>query len=161
MATRKKPVNFALTQKDATPDHEAFAEYIRTTTGVDIEAGAVAIIQRAYPLYLKSPEKVAAKEAERLAREAEKAEAEAKKQARLKARLDKIENERRAVLRSMGLLDEEEESEDEDTEEEAEVVPITKAKPKVKVVLDPEPDEDEESEEEESAPWDDEDEEEF
>lgn len=103
MATKKKPANAGVLKKSPSAVHESFADYITETTGVETDAATVALVQRLYPLYLKSPDVAAARAAEKAERDAAKSEREAAKKARLQARLDKIEAQRQKVLASMGL----------------------------------------------------------
>lgn len=146
MATPRKPKrpNASYLKKTPSEVHEGFAAYITETTGMEVDAGLVALVQRLYPVYLKSPAVVEARAAEKAAREAEAARKAAEKEARLKERLAKIEEQRQRVLAELGLDDvteppalsvvpDEEEPEVEVTESEDEVV-----------VLSEESDEDEE-----------------
>lgn len=106
MATaRKKPVNAGLLTKEPTEAHEGLAAYITKTTGREVDGATVALVQRAYPLYAKSPEVAKAREAEKAKREAEAARKQAEKEARLKERLAKIEEQRQRVLAELGLDD--------------------------------------------------------
>lgn len=106
MATRKPLA--AYLKKDPTGVHEGFAEFIEKQTGHTVPVGDVALVQRLYPLYLKSPAVAKARAAEKAAREKEAREREEAKAARLKARLDKIEAQRRALLDALGIEEEQE-----------------------------------------------------
>lgn len=108
MATRskpKRPVNAEYATKAPSEVHEAFAAFITSTTGVEVDAATVGLVQRVYPLFLKSPEVTAARGAAKAERENARAQREAVKKARLQARLDKIEAERQRVLKSLGVSD--------------------------------------------------------
>lgn len=99
----KKPEHAALAEKTPSEVHKGFAAFIAKATGVEVSAENVALVQRAYPLYLKTPEVVKAREEQQAARAKAKADKDAEKKARLRARLDKIEAERQAVLARMGV----------------------------------------------------------
>lgn len=126
MATRLP--NKAYLSKDPTGVHEGFAEFIAKTTGHTVPVGDVALVQRLYPLYLKSPQVVKAREAEKAAREKEAREKQAAKEARLKERLATLEAQRRALLDQLGIEEEQE-------SKPAPVLPF----PKPKAVAEPEP----------------------
>lgn len=101
MATRRP--HAAYLKKPPTPVHEGFAEFITKGTGHEVDAQTVGLVQRLYPVYLKSPAVQKAKAAEQEERERaarEKAEAKA---ARLRDRLARIEEDRRKVLAELGL----------------------------------------------------------
>lgn len=101
MATRKP--NAGLLKVEPTATHKALAEFIEKTTGHVTPSGDVALVQRAYPLFLKSPAVVKAREAEAEAKAAaEKTKAEAK-EARLKERLAKVEADRQRLLKELGI----------------------------------------------------------
>lgn len=102
MATKKK-ANAAYLAKEPSAVHESFANYIEATTGVEIDSATVGLVQRLYPLYLKSPSVALARETERTQRQAAKAQRDIEKKERLQARLDKIEAQRAKVLASLGL----------------------------------------------------------
>lgn len=108
MATRskpKRPVNAEYATKAPSEVHEAFAAFITSTTGVEVDAATVGLVQRVYPLFLKSPEVTAARDAAKAERENARAQREAVKKAKLQARLDRIEAERQRVLKSLGVSD--------------------------------------------------------
>lgn len=106
MATaRKKPENAGLLKKEPTEAHRGLAAYITKTTGVETTPETVALVQRAYPLYAKSPEVAEAREAEKKAREEEAARKRAKKAERLRERLAKMEAQRQKLLAELGLDD--------------------------------------------------------
>lgn len=108
MATRskpKRPVNAEYATKAPSEVHEAFAAFITSTTGVEVDAATVGLVQRVYPLFLKSPEVTAARDAAKAERENARAQREAVKKAKLQARLDRIEAERQRVLKSLGVPD--------------------------------------------------------
>lgn len=99
----KKPVNAGYLTKDPSESHVEFANFITRTTGEEVSPATVGLVQRLYPLYLKSPDVAKAREAERAAKAAEKAQKDAAKAARLKARLDKIEAQREKLLAALDL----------------------------------------------------------
>lgn len=101
MAARKP--NAAYLKKAPTAVHSGFAEYIEKTTGHVVPIGDVALVQRLYPLYLKSPAVVKARDAEKAARDAEAAVKKAAKDAKLRERLAQIEEQRRDVLTKLGI----------------------------------------------------------
>ena len=88
--------------KEPTPAHEEFARYITDTTGIEVDAFSVGLIQRLYPLYLKSPAVRKAKDAERAAREAEKAAREQARRAKAQEKLAKLEEQRQKLLAELG-----------------------------------------------------------
>lgn len=110
MAARK-PANAAYLTKDPSEVHEGFAAYIAKTTGHEVPVGDVALVQRLYPIYLKTPEVVKAKEAAAARKEREAREREERKQQRLKDRLARIEEQRLALLAELGEGSEEPEPE--------------------------------------------------
>jgi len=105
MATPRKPkrVNASYLKKDPSEVHEGFASYIEATTGTEVPAATVALVQRLYPLYLKSPAVVEAREKAKAEREAEEARKQAEKQRRVRERLAKIEAQRAKLLADLGL----------------------------------------------------------
>lgn len=133
MAARKPPLAGHLAM-EPTPVHEGLTEFIAKQTGHTVPVGDVALVQRLYPLYLKSPAVAKAREAEKAAREAEREKKRQAKAARLQARLDAIEAERQRLLRELGIEAEQE-------SKEGSVLPF----PKPKAVA-PEVEEDEEDE---------------
>lgn len=136
MAARK-PVNAAYLAKDPSEVHEGFAAYIAKTTGHEVPVGDVALVQRLYPIYLKTPEVVKAKEAAAARKEREAREREERKQQRLKDRLARIEEQRLALLAELGEGSEEPEAEPEPV---AAAPKKTAAKARLKVVAEePEP----------------------
>lgn len=146
---KKKPEHADLALKKPTEVHEYFAAFINAAVGVEVDAETVALVQRAYPLYLKSPDVAAAREAEKAARAEQKAQAERVKEARLKARLAKIEAQRQKTLKALGL-----EPDAEVVEAEDRFVPVVEAEPEPEEITLPADDDDDED------VWDDEDEEE-
>jgi hypothetical protein len=102
-----------LTDKKPTEAHKAFADYIKSTHGTKISAATVALVQRAYPEYLKSPAVVEARQAKSAARAEEAKRKAAEKQAKMQARLDRLENERAALLERLGVTGAEAETEPE------------------------------------------------
>lgn len=129
MATRLP--NKAYLTKDPTGVHEGFAEFIAKTTGHTVPVGDVALVQRLYPLYLKSPQVVKAREAEKAAREkAEQEKAERKRQ-RAQARLEALEEQRQRLLAELGI----------DAEQESKPAPVLPF-PKPVAVPEPEPEDD-------------------
>lgn len=100
---RKRPVNAAYLKKTPSEVHNGFAEYITSTTGEEVSAETVSLVQRLYPLYLKSPAVVRAKEAAAAAKAEEAARKKAEKDARLKERLAKIEEQRAKLLADLGI----------------------------------------------------------
>lgn len=126
--------NKAYLTKEPTGVHEGFAEFIAKTTGHTVPVGDVALVQRLYPVYLKSPQVVKAREAEKAARDkAEREKAEAKRQ-RARARLEALEAQRRKLLDELGI----------DGEQESQSAPVLPF-PKPKVVAEPEPEDNEEA----------------
>ena len=105
-ARRKKPVNAAYLKKAPNDGHVGLAAYITATTGEEMDAATVALVQRLYPLYLKSPAVVKAREAAEAAKAEEKARKEREKRERAQARLDRIEEQRRKLLAELGIEDE-------------------------------------------------------
>jgi hypothetical protein len=107
MATRKPkpPVNAEYAAKEPSEVHNAFSTFITTTTGVEVDARTVGLVQRLYPLFLKSPEVAEARNAAKAERESQRSQREAVKKAKLQRRLDKIEEERQRVLKSLGVTD--------------------------------------------------------
>lgn len=99
----KKPANAAFLDKEPAASHQAFADFITETTGHLVPVGDVALIQRLYPLYLKSPAVQAVKRAEKEQREREAAARAAAKAERLKERLAAIEAQRRKLLDELGI----------------------------------------------------------
>lgn len=134
MATPRRS-NSAVVKKSPTPVHEAFAAYIEKTTGHTVPVGDVALVQRLYPLYLKSPAVVKAKEAEAERKAEEAARKKAEKDARLRERLAKIEEQRQALLSALNIEDEQE------SKEGGTVMPFPKPK-----AVEPVEDEDEDDE---------------
>lgn len=129
MATRRP--NAAYLKKPPSAVHEGFAEFIAKTTGVTVEAKVVGLVQRLYPLYLKSPAVQKAKEAERAEREAEAQRKAEEKAARLRERLAKIEADRLRVLKELGIEDADEDTPEDDGEEpepEEEPAPVKRAR---------------------------------
>lgn len=170
MATprRKKPANAGLLKKDPTTVHEAVAVYIAETVGVEVDPATVALVQRVYPLYLKSPAVTAQKDAERRQREAEKAAKEAARQKKVKERLAKIELDRQRLLKQLGITEPalavvgaEERFTDDSGVEVEEDVPVTAESEdgwsETTDLSGDEESEDEESEEDDDVPWDDDD----
>lgn len=100
MATARPNAKYL--KKTPTPVHEAFAEYIKKTTGHEISVGDVAVIQWLYPLYLKTPAVVKARESAKAARDAEKATKDEAKRTRQRERLAQIEAQRRKLLEDLG-----------------------------------------------------------
>lgn len=131
----KGPENAGLLKSKPSSTHEALAAYITDTTGEAVGAEVVALVQRAYPLYLKSPAVEAAKAAEREAKEREKAERERKRAEQVKARLDKLEQERAKLLEQLqgAQFVPTEEVEDDEPEDEPEVIVDEAAEPEVVV----------------------------
>lgn len=162
-APRKpKRVNAAYLKKEPTETHQAFAEYIFNTTGQEVSNEIVALVQRLYPLFLKSPAVVEAREKAKAEREAEEARKQAEKQRRVRERLAKIEAQRAKLLADLGL------DEGQDPEEPVNLSVVPEPDPEVEADLaevednDGEPESDEvtledDSEEDEDL-WDDEDE---
>lgn len=99
---RGLPVNHKYVAMDPTDTHVGVSAYIEKTTGQTVPAETVALVQRLYPLYLKSPEVQKAKEAAEAAKAAEAAAKEAEKKRRLKERLAKIEAQRVKLLADLG-----------------------------------------------------------
>ena len=157
MASRKP--NAGLLKKEPTELHAGLAEFINKTVGPDlVDPELVALVQRAYPLYTKSPAVQKARAAEKAARDAERAERENARKARLQERLDRIEAERRKVLEALGVEPMEVPKPVESADEEGFV-----EEPEVSVESGEVPEDDpEEEESEDDEDWgDDEDEEEF
>lgn len=101
MPTRKPNAGFL--KKEPSETHKAVAEYVTKTTGHAVSAGDVALVQRLYPLYLKSDEVVKAREAaEQQRREAEEKKRK-EKEDRLKARLREAEERAAKLRRELGL----------------------------------------------------------
>jgi hypothetical protein len=101
MATRRP--NAGLLKVEPSEGHKALAEFIEKTTGHTVPVGEVALVQRAYPLYLKSPSVVKAREAEAAAKAKAAEDKEKAKQDRLRARLEAIEAQRAKLLRDLGI----------------------------------------------------------
>lgn len=87
-----------LTDRPPTDAHKAFAAYIKNTHGTKVSAATVALVQRAYPEYLKSPELVAARAQKAAQRESEREAKAAAKAERMQARLDRLDAERAALM---------------------------------------------------------------
>ena len=99
---KKRPVNAAYLKKEPNDGHVGLAAYISRTTGEEMEASTVALVQRLYPLYLKSPEVVKAKEAAEQAKAEAAAAKEREKRERARARLERLEEQRRKLLAELG-----------------------------------------------------------
>lgn len=99
----KKKINAAYLKKDPSEVHQSFAQYIFNTTGTEVSNEIVALVQRLYPLFLKSPAVVEAREKAKAEREAEEARKQAEKQRRVRERLAKIEAQRAKLLADLGL----------------------------------------------------------
>lgn len=141
MPKSKGPANAGLLKQAPTSTHVALAEFITDTTGEAVGAETVALVQRAYPLYLKSPAVEAQKAAEKAEKERQAAERAAKRAAEIRARLEKIEAERAKILAQLDKA--------EDEVDFVPPVPPTKVDPEIttKVVVDDgDPDEDAEVE---------------
>lgn len=99
----RKPVNAAYLDKEPAASHQAFADFITSTTGHLVPVGDVALVQRLYPLYLKSPAVVKAKQAEKEARDKEareRAEAKARKN---RERLAALDEQAARIRKELGL----------------------------------------------------------
>ena len=101
MATR--PKHAAYLKKDPSPVQTEFAVWIEKVTGHVVPVGDVALVQRLYPLYLKTPEVVKAREAAAVARKKEEEERAARVLAKKKARLAAIEAERQRLAAELGV----------------------------------------------------------
>lgn len=135
----KKPANEKYVQQEPSEVHSGLAEFINKTTSAEVEPETVALVQRLYPLYLKSPAVKKAREAERARKEAEKAAKEEAKRQRAQERLAKLEAERERLLASLG-----ESSADRFTDDKG--ITFGKADPETEVEADDEPVEVEETE---------------
>lgn len=102
MAARR-PKNAALLKMEPTEQHTTLADFITSTTGQEVSAETVGLVQRAYPLYLKSPVVQKARAAEKARREKEAAAKAAEKRQKLQARLDRIEEQRKKLLSDLGI----------------------------------------------------------
>jgi len=91
--------------------HQGLAAYIEKTTGHTVPVGDVALVQRLYPKYLKSPAVVKQREEEAARKQREADEKAAQKRQRAQARLDALEEQRRRLLAELGI-DGEQESQD-------------------------------------------------
>lgn len=132
--TRKKLPHKAILDKEPSALHESLAEFIASTTGHSVPVGEVALVQRLYPLYLKSPAVQRAKEAERVAREEAARKKQEAKEARLRERLAAIEAQRRELLDALGI----------DGEQEGQDAPVLPF-PKPKAVAEPENEDEDET----------------
>jgi hypothetical protein len=101
MATRR--THAAYLKKEPSKVQGEFAAWIEKTTGHVVPAGDVALVQRLYPLYLKSDEVVKAREAAAAQREKEARAAEAAKVAKKREKLARIEAERAKLLADLGI----------------------------------------------------------
>lgn len=99
----RKPANAALLDKEPAASHQALADFIASTTGHMVAVGDVALVQRVYPLYLKSPAVAAAKRAEKEQRERAAAERAAEKRRRAEERLAALNEQRRKLLDELGI----------------------------------------------------------
>lgn len=102
MAARKKLINAEVAKRPANETHVALAVYINETTGVLLEPEQVALVHRLYPLFLKTPAVVKAREEEKKRRAAEAAEREAARTAKARARLAKLDAQRAKLLAQVG-----------------------------------------------------------
>lgn len=165
MATPRKPkrVNASYLKKVPSEVHQAFAEYIFNTTGTEVNAEVVALVQRLYPLYLKSPAVVEAREKAKAEREAEAARKAAEKAQRVKERLAKLDEQRQKLLAELGLEGEPAEAEVIDAADRFETsdedVDLSDDEPETEEAEDDEPEDDDEPEAEEVTLPEDEDEE--
>ena len=106
-------------------DHVALAEYITAKTGVEVLPEMVALVQRLVPEYRKSPNKKAEIDSRKAQRDADRAEVENRKEARLAERRAKLI----AQLEALGgtapnvavapVVEDEDEDDDDGGEEEA------------------------------------------
>lgn len=104
--TRKpRHINAAYLKKAPSEVHEGFAAYIEATTGQTVAADTVGLVQRLYPLYLKSPAVVEARERAKAEKEAEEARKRADRARRAKEKLLKVEAQRQKLLAELGLED--------------------------------------------------------
>ena len=104
MASRaKKPQHAAYLSKAPSPVQTEFAAWIEKVTGHAVPSGDVALIQRLYPLYLKTDEVVAAREAAAEARRKAEEEKAAKKREKAQAKLIELEQERFRLRQELGL----------------------------------------------------------
>lgn len=155
--TARRPANVKVLKEAPNDTHEALSGYITRTTGQEIDALTVSIVQRLYPLYLKSPDVLKAKEALKAARDAEAAAREATKRARLTDRLERLEAERQKVLEDLGYADKDDEPEEVPVQDSGPVEPAVKRKRPLEAVAvepKPEPEPEDEGDDEE---WDDDD----
>jgi hypothetical protein len=156
-AAKKAPAkpkyeNIEYLDKAPSEVHQGFTEWIAATTGHTVPSGDVALVLRLYPLYLKSPAVVAARDLEKAERDRVKAVKEAERKERLQAKLDKIEESRAKLLAELGLEDdafEEPEPLDETEPEETPVADLAAAKREkarriaAQAAPEPEPEDDE------------------
>lgn len=99
----RKPANAAFLDKEPAASHQTFADFIAETTGHIVPVGDVALVQRLYPVYLKSPAIVKAKQAEKEERERQ-AKAKADEKARRnKERLAALEEQAARLRRELGI----------------------------------------------------------
>ena len=101
--TRKRPVHADYLDKEPTAQHEGFAAYIEEVTGQGVTPAVVGLVQRLYPLYLKSDAVQKAKEEAQRQKEEAAAKAKAAKERKLKERLARVEADRARLLAELGI----------------------------------------------------------
>lgn len=101
MATR--PKHAAYLKKAPSKVQSEFAAWIEKVTGHAVPAGDVALVQRLYPLYLKTPEVVKARKAAKQARDEEAAKKAEKVRKQKQERLVALEQQRHRLMQELGL----------------------------------------------------------
>lgn len=104
--TAPKRVNAEYLDRDPSEVHTGLSEYIEETTGRAISAGDVALVQRLYPVYLKSDDVRKARERAEAERQAEIERKAAEKRERAQRKLDRLNEERAKLLAELGVDEE-------------------------------------------------------